>query len=79
MRPALWAAVRAARIVHAYRAELARLSPPAKPARAEQGTTSAATQINTSPPPTHWRTGKVGPPTALDGIGFLATKRADNG
>jgi hypothetical protein len=66
------AAVLLARFVHAYRAELARLNPPA---RTEQGTVSASTQVNTAMPARGWRTGQTAPATALDGIGFTATRR----
>lgn len=75
MTAAAWAAVRVARIVHAYRAELARLNPPKPAARVEQGTVSAATQVNTATPPAAYRTGQIATPTALDGIGFTATIR----
>lgn len=77
MRASLWLAVRAARITHAYRGELARLNPPAPPARVEQGTTSAATQVNTEQPRRGWRSGQTAPATALDGVGFTATIRED--
>lgn len=79
MTAADWAAIRVARIVHTYRAELARLNPPKPAARTEQGTVSAATQVNTDQPRRGWRSGQTAPPTALDGIGFTATKRDTDG
>ena len=68
-------AVLLARFVHAYRAELRRLNPPAPAAPQEQGTVHASTQVNTAMPARGWRTGQTAPPTALDGVGFTATKR----
>ncbi len=73
MRAIEGAAKLAAVFVHAYRAELARLNPPQEQAR---GTVAAATQVNTGVPARGSRTGQTSPVTALDGVGFTATRKA---